>query len=130
MALNILIVDDSVTVRAVIVKTLDMAGIETGMLHQAAEGGAALELLRTHWIDLVLADLNMPGMNGLELVASMKADESLADIPVLIVSTEGSRTRVDDLRRQGIAGFLRKPFTPESLKESIESALAAPQGGG
>ncbi len=128
MALNILIVDDSSTVRAVIVKTLGMAGVETGTLHEAADGAAALQSLEEHWIDLVLADLNMPGMGGMELVTRMKENDSLSDIPVLIVSTEGSKTRVEELRRQGIAGFLRKPFTPESLKSAVESAIAGWEG--
>ncbi len=83
----------------------------------------ALEKLREHWIDLVLADINMPNMNGLELISQMKNDELLRDIPVIIVSTEGSKTRIEDLRRQGIAGFVRKPFTPESMKSAILAAL-------
>lgn len=123
MSLNILIADDSETVRSVIVKTMGMAGIDTGTLHLAPEGQTALNLLREHWIDLVLADINMPVMNGLELVANMKADDTLNDIPVIIVSTEGSKTRIEDLKRQGIAAFVRKPFTPESLKAAILSAM-------
>jgi len=123
MSYNILIVDDSETVRSVLVKTLGMAGVETGLLHQAGNGADALGLLREHWIDLVLADINMPVMNGMELVGEMKGDPSLSDIPVIIVSTEGSRTRIEDLKRSGIADFIRKPFTPESLKAAVDGAM-------
>jgi two-component system, chemotaxis family, chemotaxis protein CheY len=123
MAYNILITDDSDTVRAVVVKTLRLSGLPLGDLREASDGAGALDQLREHWIDLVLADINMPVMNGLELVANMKADDTLNDIPVIIVSTEGSKTRIEDLKRQGIAAFVRKPFTPESLKAAILSAM-------
>lgn len=123
MAYNILITDDSDTVRAVVAKTLRLSGLPLGDLREAENGNTALRLLREHWIDLVLADINMPEMNGLELVAQMKADDTLNDIPVIIVSTEGSKTRIDDLKRQGISAFVRKPFTPESLKAAILAAM-------
>lgn len=123
MAYNILITDDSDTVRAVVAKTLRLSGLPLGDLREAPNGETALNLLREHWIDLVLADINMPIMNGLELVANMKADDTLNDIPVIIVSTEGSKTRIEDLKRQGIAAFVRKPFTPESLKAAILAAM-------
>lgn len=123
MAYNILIVDDSDTVRAVLTKTLRLADTGAGEIHEAQNGLIALEALSKRWIDLVLADINMPIMNGLELVARMKSDEVLRSIPVIIISTEGSQTRIESLRAQGIAGFVRKPFTPESIKSAIDSAM-------
>ncbi len=125
MAYNILIVDDSETVRAVLIKTLRLADTGAGEIHEAPNGAVALETLGQRWIDLVLADINMPVMNGLELVARMKADDAFRDIPVIIISTEGSQTRIDTLRAQGIAGFVRKPFTPEIIKSAIQSAMVA-----
>jgi two-component system, chemotaxis family, chemotaxis protein CheY len=123
MPYSILIVDDSETVRAVLMKTLRLAEVPITEVHQANQGVQALEVLRTHRIDLVLADINMPVMNGLELVAAMKNDPALLAIPVIIISTEGSQTRIEALRAQGIAGFVRKPFTPESIKTAIDAVM-------
>jgi two-component system, chemotaxis family, chemotaxis protein CheY len=125
MAYNILIVDDSETVRSVLMKTLRLAEVSLGEVYQANNGVEALAVLRANWIDLVLSDINMPIMNGLELVAAMKADKILLSIPVIIISTEGSQTRIDSLRAQGIAGFVRKPFTPESIKSAIDFSMAS-----
>jgi two-component system chemotaxis response regulator CheY len=123
MAYNILVVDDSETVRAVIAKSLGLAGVPMGTLFQAANGVEGLELLRREWIDLVLADINMPVMGGVRMVEEMKGDAALRGIPVIIVSTEGSETRLQGLKDQGVGAFLRKPFAPEDLKKAVESQL-------
>jgi two-component system chemotaxis response regulator CheY len=123
MAYNILIVDDSATVRAVLSRIVRLCGLDLGVLHEAANGKEALEVLEEHWVDLVLADINMPVMNGLELVERMQADGLLETIPVVIVSTEGSQTRVKDLRARGVRGYVRKPFTPEHLRLVVERIL-------
>jgi two-component system chemotaxis response regulator CheY len=120
MPLNILIVDDSATVRAVIRKTLGLAEIPVGTLHQAGNGDEALQILHANTIDLVFSDINMPGMGGVELIEHMHADERLRGIPVVVISTEGSTTRIEDLRSKGIRAYLRKPFTPEQLKDVVE----------
>src|SRR3954467_1232020 len=98
MAYNILVVDDSDTMRAVIAKTLTLAGVEVGNLFQAANGLLGMEVLRREWVDLVLADINMPVMNGVGMVGEMRDDPALAAIPVIIVSTEGSETRLQALK--------------------------------
>jgi len=126
MPYNILIVDDSDTVRAVIAKTLSMAGLDLGEVHTAANGQEGLDLLREHWVDLVLTDINMPVMNGVEMIERMEADDALSQVPVVVVSTEGSTRRMDELKAKGVRAYLRKPFTPEKLKETIEELL----GGG
>jgi len=123
MAYNILIVDDSDTVRAVISKTLQMAGLDLGELHTAANGQEGLSVLREQWVDLVLTDINMPVMNGVEMIEAMQGDENLAHLPVVVVSTEGSTTRMEELKAKGVRAYLRKPFTPEKLKEVIEDLL-------
>ena len=123
MAYNILVVDDSATVRAMITKTLGMAGLDLQEIHQAKNGREALDLLQTHWIDLVLTDINMPEMDGLEMVQTMAADGLLRTVPVVVVSTEGSETRIQELRQQGIRGYVRKPFTPEEVKAVVENVL-------
>ncbi len=123
MALNILIVDDSATVRAVTIKTLELAGVSVNELHQAGDGRKALDVLADSWIDLVFADINMPVMNGIELVDRMSADGLLKTVPVVIISTEGSATRVEQLMTKGISAYIRKPFTPELLRSVVDDIV-------
>jgi two-component system chemotaxis response regulator CheY len=123
MAFNVLIVDDSRTVRTVVEKTLRMAGIPLGDVHQAANGQEALDLLAKHWIDLVLADINMPVMSGAEMIQKMSEQGLTKSVPVIIVSTEGSTTRIDDLKGKGVADYIRKPFVPEVFGATIRKVL-------
>ena len=125
MAYNILIVDDSATIRAVIAKTLEIAEIPVSELWEAANGREALEFLGDKWIDLVFVDINMPVMNGVELIERMEADGLLSTVPVIIVSTEGSDTRISELTAKGVRAYIRKPFTPEVLKDVVNQILEA-----
>ena len=123
MPLNVLVVDDSAVTRAVIIKTLALSGIPLGQTHQAANGRLGLEVLEREWIDLILVDIIMPVMNGEEMIAAVRANPLWADIPIVVVSTEGSVTRIDRLQSSGVS-FVHKPFTPEIicgiLQELIE----------
>lgn len=123
MAYNILLVDDSETVRAVVGKAIEMAGVPVRTILTATNGKEALEILNKEWVDLVFADINMPVMGGIEMIRLMKDNVDLKDIPVIVLSTEGSATRINGLLEIGVKAFLRKPFTPESLKTTIESVL-------
>jgi two-component system chemotaxis response regulator CheY len=123
MAYNILIVDDSRTTRRVIAKTLDLAGVPVGDLYQAANGREALEVLHDHWVDVVFSDLNMPEMSGLEMIKRMAADEALSAVPVVVISTEGSSERIEELKRQGIRAYIRKPFQPEQIRDVVREVL-------
>jgi len=123
MSLRILIVDDSPIIRSVIEKNIKLAEVPLGQCLHAGHGQEALDLMDGQWIDLVFVDINMPVMNGVELVERMKADAVMKTIPVIIASTEGSETRIEALRELGIAGYLRKPFTPEQFKELITTVL-------
>lgn len=120
---NILIVDDSRTIRAVINKTIEIAGIPVANVWEAANGQEALDILHEEWVDIVFADINMPVMTGIELVERMNQEGIIDSVPVVIVSTEGSRQRIEDLRAKGVRAYLRKPFTPESLKDVIAEIL-------
>jgi two-component system chemotaxis response regulator CheY len=130
MALNILVVDDSQIVRAVIAKSLEVAGVPVRMLHQASNGAEALQILVSHSVDLVLADINMPVMGGVEMVERMSRDDHLWSIPVVIVSTEGSATRMEELQSKGVRAYLRKPFRPESIRAVVEEVIGAPHANG
>jgi two-component system chemotaxis response regulator CheY len=123
MSFNILIVDDSPIARAVLEKTLRLARIPIAELHFAEHGAAALELLAAHWIDVAFVDINMPVMNGVELVRRMKANGLTSSIPVIVVSTEGSTTRSAELHELGITAQVRKPFNPEALRALILEVL-------
>lgn len=91
-------------------------------------GKIALEILGDNWIDLVFADINMPVMGGVEMIDKMSEDGLLKTIPVIIVSTEGSKTRIRKLTEKGISAYLRKPFSPEELKEVIDRVLGVQDG--
>jgi len=123
MSLNILIVDDSITVRAVIKKTLKLAEIPHNELFEAENGQVALDILKDQWVDLVFADINMPIMTGIEMVERMSEDGMLETIPVIVVSTEGSKTRIEELKQKGISAYIRKPFTPETIKSVVNDVL-------
>jgi two-component system chemotaxis response regulator CheY len=123
MSYNILVVDDSRTTRAVIAKTLSLAGVPINELHEAENGRRALNILDDNWIDLVLADINMPEMDGVEMVDRMSEDGLMKTIPVVIISTEGSKTRIEEMRSKGVRAYVRKPFTPEIIKDIVEDIL-------
>jgi two-component system chemotaxis response regulator CheY len=123
MAYNVLVVDDSRTTRAFIKKTLNLTGISIGQLYEAENGKEALNIMENEWVDLVLADINMPVMDGVEMVNKMWADGLLKTIPVVIVSTEGSKGRIEEMESKGVRAYIRKPCTPESIKQTLVSIL-------
>ncbi len=125
MSLNILIVDDSVTIRTVIAKAIGMSNAPVNEIQFAANGQEALNILSKSFVDLVLVDINMPVMNGVEMIDRMQTQEQLKSIPVVVVSTEGSSTRLDELKAKGVKAFIRKPFTPESIYKVIREATNA-----
>ena len=129
MAYNVLIVDDSSPMRAVIKKVIKASGFDIGELLEACNGREALQILDEHWLDLVLTDYNMPDMNGLELLKALKDNDILAEIPVVIISTEGSDLRMEEFLHQGAAAYIKKPFTPEQIKTHLNRILGEPENG-
>lgn len=125
MALNVLIVDDSRVMREVVGRVLRLAGINLGTRFDAGDGKEALQVLNQQWVDLVFADINMPVMNGEELVREMRKSEQLRGLPVIIVSTDGTVGRMERMRELGVAGYLQKPFPPEKLRAEVERVLGA-----
>jgi two-component system chemotaxis response regulator CheY len=123
MAYNILIVDDSTVVKAVMVNALGQSGISIHEIFDAANGQDALKILENASIDLVFADINMPIMSGVEMVERMSADERLKKIPVIIISTEGSATRMEYLREKGVKAYVRKPFTAEQIHAAVRTVM-------
>ena len=123
MAFSILIVDDSKPMRSVIKKTFRAAGYGGSGFLEAANGLEALERLRANWIDIVITDYTMPEMNGLELLQAMKQDDLFRGIPVVVITTEGSRKRIDQFMESGASGYIKKPFTPEQVRDMITTIL-------
>lgn len=122
---NILIVDDSSTIRKIIIRCITHANIAVGSLFEAGDGEEALNIMNQQPIHLVLTDINMPKMNGLELLARLKAEERWKDLPVLLITTEGRVDTVLDAASKGAAGYVKKPFTAGDIQAKIEPLLNA-----
>ncbi len=118
MSLNVLVVDDSKVVRAMIIKMLKISSVPIDEVHQAANGQEGLDILAENWIDLVLVDINMPVMNGEEMINHVRAQDEWKDLPIVVISTEGSKTRIDRLIDKGVS-FVHKPFCPEVICKII-----------
>ena len=123
MVLNILIIDDSAIVRKVLTKTIKMAEVSVQEIYQAANGEEGLTQVAEHAVDLIFLDINMPTMNGMEFMRRLREMEGKAEIPVIVVSTEGSKDRRDELFALGIKAFMRKPITPEEFAEVVHQVL-------
>lgn len=122
MAINLLVVDDSGVMRAMILKTMRMAGLELAEIHEAANGQEGLDLLENHWIDLAVVDINMPVMNGEEMIDRMNENPEMCAIPVVVISTEGSKARIESLQHKG-ATFIHKPFSAETIRDTVKHLL-------
>ena len=118
MAFNVLVVDDSAVMRAMITRVVRMSGVPLGEFFEASNGVEGLRAIREQWVDLVLLDINMPVMNGEEMLRRLRAEPETAGLPVIVVSTESSETRVHALEELGVA-FVHKPFVPETLRDTI-----------
>lgn len=123
MAYTVLLVDDSETIREAMVRAFAMTKLPMEEILRAANGAEALGVLRERWVDIVLTDINMPTMGGEELVRAMKADAELSDIPVAVLSSDGSKARMDRLRELGAVGYLRKPCRPEMIRDLLHEVL-------
>jgi len=119
MPYNVLIVDDSAIMRALIRKVLVFSGFEMGESYEGAHGREALEILASHRVDLILSDLNMPVMDGIALIKALQADTRQAHIPVVLISTEGRPDILDPLLHQGVRGYIQKPFRPEAIRAML-----------
>jgi two-component system chemotaxis response regulator CheY len=120
---SVLIIDDSPVMRAFIRRVLSISGMAIGRVLEASDGQQALEILRREHVDLALADINMPNMDGAELMRQVAADPVLRRIPVIVVSTDASPRRTRAMLDLGVAAYVQKPFPPESLRAELEQVL-------
>jgi two-component system chemotaxis response regulator CheY len=123
MAFHLMIVDDSDVMRAFIARVISLSGLEVGTCLEASNGQEALDMLHENWVDIVLTDVNMPVMDGEQLVSCMEEDEMLRTIPVLVISSDGSEHRIHSMLSKGAKGYVKKPFSPELLRKSMEQVL-------
>ena len=120
---DVLVVDDSAAIRKILPRVLRQTGMAIQTIHEAGDGQDALALMAQHRIDLVLSDINMPKMDGLQLLASLKASPQWQRVPVVMITTEGGETKVAEAVRLGAAGYVRKPFTADQIKEKLVGIL-------
>ncbi|MFP4451765.1 MAG: response regulator [Desulfobacterales bacterium] len=123
MGYNVLIVDNSVIIRKMVAKTLSISDLDINEYHFAENGTQALEKLDENWIDIVFADINMPEMNGIEMIAEMNRRDLLSSVPVVVISTERSRQRMESLKQMGVKAYLQKPFVPEEFARVVKDLL-------
>jgi len=127
MAYRLLIVDDSPAMRAFVRRVIGISGFDLAACFEASNGIEALDLLREEWVDAILTDINMPGMDGEELLRRLAADEILRSIPAIVITTDATQRRRDRLIEMGARGYLAKPFHPETLRAQLETTLGVPE---
>jgi two-component system, chemotaxis family, chemotaxis protein CheY len=120
-----LIVDDSSVMRKIVERALRQAGLDTLVVHEAASGTEGLEVLRERQVDLILSDINMPSMDGLEFLRQLTAQNLAPGVPVVMITTESSEEHVKQAIQAGARGYIRKPFTAEQVKERVLPLLHA-----
>lgn len=128
MSCNVLIVDDSRSMRKVIWKILRMLGFELGECLEASNGQEALDILEGKWIDLILADVNMPVMDGVEFMRSLREKNICGDTPVIFITTEANENRLKQLMDLGASGYIRKPFRPEEMGAFLSRIMGETDG--
>lgn len=121
--MTVLIVDDSPVMRTFVRRVMRLAGFDQAEYLEASDGGDGLRRVRATNIDLVLTDINMPGMNGEDFLAALHADETLRAIPAVVISTDNTADRKARMTALGARGYLAKPFSPEALREEIDRAM-------
>jgi len=119
MAKTLMIVDDSATMRKIIMRTVRMSGLEFDTIEEAGNGLEALEKLAGNPVDIVLCDINMPEMNGIEFVQKARGSGIPASTKIVMVSTESAQETIDGVMADGANGFITKPFTPENFHEKL-----------
>jgi two-component system chemotaxis response regulator CheY len=124
MSIRTLIVDDSSVMRKIVDRSLRQAGIEMSQVFEAGNGAEALGVLQANRVDLILCDINMPVMDGLEFIKQLATVENATGTPIVMITTEGSEAHVVQALACGARGYIRKPFTADQVKEHVIPILA------
>jgi two-component system chemotaxis response regulator CheY len=123
MPIRTLIVDDSSVMRKIVERSLRQAGIDLTQVFEAGNGAEAIAVLQANPVDLILCDINMPVMDGLEFIKQLPGIANAKDVPVVMITTEGSESHVVQALSCGARGYIRKPFTAEQVKEHVVPVL-------
>jgi two-component system chemotaxis response regulator CheY len=121
--MDVLIVDDSAAIRKILQRVLRQTDLPLGEIHEAGDGTEAVAILNKRAFGLVLSDINMPQMDGLQLLARVKEMEHMKKVPVIMITTEGGQGKVMEAVQLGATGYVRKPFTAEQIKEKLAGVL-------
>lgn len=123
MPVDVLIVDDSAAIRKILQRVLRQTDIPIGDVLEAGDGVEALKALNDRHVNLILSDINMPNMDGLQLLAQLKQSDKWKAVPIIMVTTEGGQGKVIEAVQLGAAGYVRKPFTAEQIKEKLSGLI-------
>jgi two-component system, chemotaxis family, chemotaxis protein CheY len=118
---NVLIVDDSSTMRKIISRSLRQAGLQVDDIYEAGDGIEALSAMEGKTIDLILSDINMPNMDGLEFIKNVRAKG--INVPIVMITTEGGEDILKEAMSNGASDSIKKPFTPDQLNEKLGGLL-------
>lgn len=119
MPKSLMIVDDSATMRKIIMRTVRMSGLEFDRTEEAGNGAEAIEKLKAAPVDIVLCDINMPEMPGTEMVKQARQLPNCQNTKIIMVSTESSQELINSVLASGANGYITKPFTPEKFQEQL-----------
>ena len=120
MSKSLMIVDDSATMRKIVMRTVRMSGLDFDRTEEAGNGVEAIEKLKESPVDIILCDVNMPEMNGIDMVKKVRSEiPTCSQTKIIMVSTESSQELIDDLLASGANGYITKPFTPEKFQEKL-----------
>lgn len=123
MAFNVLIVDDSSSMRNIIKRTIEMSGFEVGVFFEANNGQEALDVLSQDWVDIILTDIHMPVMDGVTFLRNIQKDSLVSTTPTVIITTEGREERVKEFLGLGAKACIKKPFKPEEIRDILMQVL-------
>jgi two-component system chemotaxis response regulator CheY len=121
--MDILIVDDSAAIRKILQRVLQQAEIPMGKVFEAGDGLQALDVLNKESVNLILSDINMPNMDGLELLKEVRSKSAWQSLPVVMITTEGSQAKVMEAVQNGASGYVRKPFTADQIKQKLSGIV-------
>ncbi|OEU69731.1 MAG: two-component system response regulator [Desulfuromonadales bacterium C00003068] len=123
MGKRVLVIDDSSTMRKIVSRALRQAGLDFDEILEAADGQEALNLLENENVDLILSDINMPNMDGIEFLRQKREIDGIKNIPVVMITTEGGADIIGEAKELGAAGNIKKPFTPDKINEVISGIM-------
>lgn len=123
MSFNVLIIDDSFSMRRIIRRILSISGFDLGLVLEAANGREALELMSENWVDLILSDINMPEMDGLTFLKEVRKSEVHKNTPVVIITTEACTASLNEAYALGVRDYIKKPFVPEQIRDRLTGIL-------